>query len=39
MMWFMPIKISIWEKQILDVADTVLAGTMLREEMEKIRKL
>ena len=32
-------KISIWKKQLLDVADTVLAGTMFREEMEKIRRL
>ena len=29
-------KISIWKKQLLDVADTVLARTMFREEMERL---
>ena len=32
-------KISIWKKQLLDVADTVLAVTMFREEMKKIRRV
>ena len=29
-------KINIWKKQLLDVADTVLAGTMFSEEMERL---
>ena len=32
-------KIRMWKKQLHDVADTVLARTMFREEMEKIRRL
>tara|TARA_B100001750_G_C15001825_1_gene347770 strand:- start:280 stop:384 length:105 start_codon:yes stop_codon:yes gene_type:complete len=31
--------ISIWKKQLLDIADAVLAGTMLGEEREKIKRL